>query len=114
VETIYILLKCIPFLGCVGAGSYLLLTVIFPSWREPGWRHYRIYGTGQPQIRTSWLDPGSTKPTWLVDMGLVKPTKPLKEGDMDVSTATWTYSIIGLVFLAVGVAGLVRIILTSR
>lgn len=114
VEIISILLKCIPFLGCVGAGFYLLLTVIFPSWREPGWSHYRIYSTDRPQIKTSWIDPGSAKPTWLADMGLVKPAKPVKEGDMNVSMATWVYSIIGLVFLAVGGAGLVWIVMSSR
>jgi hypothetical protein len=104
VEIISVLLKCVPLLGIFGVGLYLLLTAIIPSWREPGWRHYRFYGTRRPNLKGDWL----------VDMGLVKPTKPIAEGDMDVSTAVRFYFILGLTLLAGGVLGLVRIVLSSR
>ena len=47
-------------------------------------------------------------------MGLVKPTKPIAEGDMDVSTAVRFYFILGLTLVAGGVLGLVWVVSSSR
>jgi len=104
VEIISVLLKSAPFLGLLGSGIYLVLIAISPSLRGRGWRHYEIYDTPNPNEKGSWQ----------VDAGLVKADKPVKEGELSVSSAVWLYTILGLALITGGLAGLVRIVLSSR
>lgn len=103
-DTFSVLLKSAPYLGLFASGIYLVLIAIFPSWRKRGWRHYEIYDTANPNEKGSWL----------VVAGLVKADKPVKEGELSASSAMWFYSILGLALVAGGLAGLVRIVLSSR
>jgi hypothetical protein len=75
-----------------------LLTGLLPSWRERGWRHWKIYDVTDDDVH-------SPNSLW-VRLGWAKPAKPVAEGDYDEKTAISMYIVIGLAFLAFGLAGI--------
>jgi hypothetical protein len=97
VTTFDILWKCAPFFVFIGYGLYLLLTALVPSWREPGWRHWKIF-VGEDNSRSL-----------LVQLGFQKANKPVKEGDFSEKTAIRLFTIVGSVFVLLGTAGIVWI-----
>lgn len=93
--TFQILLRCLPFFLFVGYGVYWLLTALFPSWREPGWRHWKVYA-GSDNSRSV-----------MVQLGFVKANKPIAEGNYSEKTAVRIFMAMGLFFVLVGVAGII-------
>ncbi|MFI5104764.1 MAG: hypothetical protein ACHP79_07565 [Terriglobales bacterium] len=51
--------------------------------------------------------------SWLVQLGFMQPPKPFAEGDFKVGTAVWLYSLLGAIFIAIGVGGIVLIVRAS-
>jgi hypothetical protein len=97
VTTFDILWKCLPFFALIGFGLYLLLTALVPSWREPGWRHWKIF-VGRDNSRSLF-----------VQLGFEKANKPVEEGDFSEKTAVRLFTIVGFVFVLLGAAGIVWI-----
>lgn len=93
-----LIVKCLPFLALLGMGLYVLFIALFPSWREKGWKHWRVF---------DGCDDTNDPNSWWVAVGLVKPRKPLKEGDWDEKTAIWFYSCLGAVLSLIAITGLV-------
>jgi hypothetical protein len=92
--TFQILWKCLPFFLFVAIGVYLLFVAFIPSWREPGWRHWKVF-SGEDNSRSL-----------LVQLGFVKPNKPIKEGDFSEKTAVRLLIAVGSLFLLLGAAGI--------
>jgi hypothetical protein len=97
VTTFDILWKCLPFFILIGYGLYLLLTVLLPSWREPGWSHWKIF-VGRDNSRSL-----------LVQLGFEKANKPVKEGDFSEKTAIRLFTIVGSLLMLLGAAAVVWI-----
>jgi hypothetical protein len=95
VTTFHILWRCLPFFGFVGYGLYFLLAALIPSWREPGWRHWKIYA-GEDNSRSL-----------LVQLGFQKVNKPIKEGDFSERTAVRLFFFLGSLLMLLGAAGIV-------
>lgn len=93
--TFGILWKCLPFFVFIGYGLYLLLTVLIPSWREPGWTHWKIFA-GEDNSQSL-----------LVQLGFQKANKPVSEGDFSEKTAARLFTIAGSVLMLLGAAGIV-------
>jgi hypothetical protein len=89
--------EVLPFFVFIGFGLYFLLTALVPSWREPGWRHWKIFA-GEDNSRSL-----------LVQLGFQKINKPVKEGDFSKKTAVWLFIIFGSVLVFLGAAGVVWI-----
>ena len=92
--TFGILWKCLPFFVFIGYGLYLLLTALVPSWREPGWTHWKIF-VGEDNSRSL-----------LVQLGFQKANKPVREGDFSERTARWLFAMLGSVLMLLGAAGI--------
>jgi hypothetical protein len=86
VTTFDVLWECLPGFGFLGVGVYLLLTALVPSWREKGWTHWQKFSS-------------------------LNSCLPIKEGDLDVSTAVWVYLALGI---CVSLFGIVLIITVVR
>jgi hypothetical protein len=99
-QTFSVLWKCLPCLGFVGFGFYFLLTAFVPAWREKGWSHWKLYNGYQPR----------TSKSWLMQLGFAKPAKPIAEGDFDEKSGVLFYSAIGVLFLIIGIGGIVVIV----
>ena len=65
--TFDILWECLPFFVLIGIGLNLLLTALIPSWREPGWRHWKMFA-GEDNSQSLF-----------VQLGFEKANKPVKE-----------------------------------
>jgi hypothetical protein len=79
-------------------GLNLLLTGLFPSWREKGWTHYKTYDVSDDDIhhpRSIW-----------VALGWVNAAKPNRQGDLDEKTAALRYCGFGAALVLIGLAGL--------
>jgi len=76
-------------------GLYLLLTALVPSWRDPGWRHWKVY-SGEDNSRSLF-----------VQLGFEKANKPIKEGDFSAKTAVRIYFVLGSLLMLLGAAGIV-------
>jgi hypothetical protein len=94
VTTFDILWECLPFFALIGVGLYLLLTALVPSWREPDWKHWKIFA-GEDNSRSL-----------LVQLGFVKLNKPIKEGDFSDKTAIRLFTIVGFLLVLIGIAGI--------
>ncbi|HEX9255664.1 MAG TPA: hypothetical protein VF938_08955 [Candidatus Angelobacter sp.] len=94
--TFDVLWKCLPCFVLVGMGLYFLLTALVPSWREEGWKHWKIYSG-------SYNSPNS----WLVSLGFAKASKPIKEGDE--KTAIRLYCVFGSLLMLIGIGAIVWI-----
>ena len=92
--TFRVLLRCLPFFGFVGFGLYFLFTALIPSWREPGWKHWRAYA-GEDNSRSLF-----------VQLGFEKINKPLKEGDLSEKTAVRLFIVVGVLLVLLGAAGI--------
>src|SRR5690348_12332658 len=91
-----ILFKCLPFFGFAGIGVYMLCVAFFPSWREPGWRHWKSYASCDD------VNPNS----WSTALGFSKPPKPVAQGDLPEETARGFYLCLGLVALVIAFIGI--------
>ena len=89
-----VVFACTPFLVFAGIGLYIVGTGLFPSWREKGWRHWKVYA-GDDDDQSVW-----------VALGWAKPAKPVAEGDYDEKTAARVYIFLGLFLLSIGLAGI--------
>ena len=73
----------------------MLCVVFFPSCREPDWRQWKLY-TGY-----------DSEPHFLLRaMGLMKPRKPVAEGEMSEKTARSFYLACGCVFILIAFVGI--------
>ena len=95
--TFQILWKCLPFFFLVAFGVYFLVVAFIPSWREPGWRHWKVF-SGEDNSRSL-----------LVQLGFVKANKPIKEGDLSEKTAVRLFIVVGSLFVLLGTAGIIWI-----
>jgi hypothetical protein len=94
-STAWILFKCLPFFGFGGIGVYLLLVGFFPSWREPGWRHWKVHGSD------------NDSPHYLSRaLGFSKASKPLAEGDWPEATARRFYLCVGFAIILLAFVGI--------
>jgi len=104
-STFEVLIECLPFLAFVGFGLYLLLTALFPSWREKNWKHWKFYGIQYGNFtQSTYLN------SLLQGLGFAKQRKPVSEGDFDDKTALLLYYILGAIFLILGIGGLALIV----
>jgi hypothetical protein len=91
-----ILLKCLPFLFFAGLGTYILCACFFPSWREPSWRHWKVYsGTDDPNPNA-----------WSHALGFTKPPKPVVEGDWPEQTTRRVYFFAGVIMFCIAFLGI--------
>lgn len=104
-RTFTIVSQCLPFFVCVGSGLYFVLAALFPSWRSPGWNHWKTYkakyGWGYERYE------GNRSPnSLLVALGFMKARKPIAEGDYSPRTAM----LLGIFLILVGTAGTILIV----
>lgn len=91
-----VLLKCLPFFGFAGIGIYMLCVVFFPSWRGPGWNHWRFY-TGCDDKNPNSCGRG---------LGFIEPPKPAREGDWPEEKAIRFYLWVGLIMMLCAFIGI--------
>jgi len=78
-STFEVLIECLPFLAFVGFGLYLLLTALFPSWREKNWKHWKFYGIQYGNFTQSTYLNSS-----LQGLGFAKQRKPVSEETLTI------------------------------
>jgi hypothetical protein len=93
-----ILLACLPFFIAAGFGVYMLLASFFPSWRERGWNHWKVF------VNTD--DDGGFIRSITNDLGFSKPAKPTAEGDWPEVKARRIYFWTGLALILVAFLGI--------
>lgn len=69
----------------------MLCVGFFPSWRESGWRHWRVYAG------SDGLNPKALSHA----MGLTKAPKPVAEGDLPERTAIRLYVFVGVIMIII-------------
>jgi hypothetical protein len=93
-DTVWVLVRCLPYFVVTALGVYSMLEALFPALREPGFNHWRIEDDSGSSIEIfGWRK-------------VLRPPRVIAEGYMSEFAASMVAISFGLLFVSVGVFGI--------